>query len=470
VVNASVCNPGCNDAVWGAPFTPSVPGTKTTFNSDDNAAVIAFAGQVGVFWTNQTNGTDYFAVHADSSADTAWSGETALSGPGLADDHMNLKADSSGSVYAVVKTSREVSTDPLVLLLVRSPSGTWTSTTVGRKSDHHTRAIVDLDEVGQTIHVFATSPESGGVIYEKTSSMGSVAFPAGKGTPVMKNADGELNNATSTKQNVSPATGLVVLASGSQVYFHQYFPLGGGGGGTAPTAAFSASPTTGTAPLTVQFTDTSAGGPTSWEWDFQNDGSIDSTQQSPNFVYTSPGTYSVKLTVSNTSGSSSLTKAGYISVSPVGQTLTFTPTDDSFVRSNLPNELNGSLNNLRSFKSLAETDSYLKFTVTGLTGSVSAKLRLYVIDASPNAGTLYPVADTSWSEGTLTWANKPPASATPIGPAGPAKLGTWVEIDLGSTITADGTYSLALVGTYPDAAWFSSKEGANRPQLVLTQS
>jgi PKD repeat protein len=223
--------------------------------------------------------------------------------------------------------------------------------------------------------------------------------------------------------------------------------------------------------LTVQFTDTSTGGPTSWEWDFQNDGSIDSTQQSPNFVYTSPGTYSVKLTVSNTSGSSSLTKAGYISVSPVGQTLTFTPTDDSFVRSNLPNELNGSLNNLRSFKSLAETDSYLKFTVTGLTGSVvSAKLRLYVIDASPNAGTLYPVADTSWSEGTLTWANKPPASATPIGPAGPAKLGTWVEIDLGSTITGDGTYSLALVGTYPDAAWFSSKEGANRPQLVLTQS
>jgi PKD repeat protein len=471
VVNASVCNPGCNDAVWGAPFTPSVPGTKTTFNSDDNAAVIAFAGQVGVFWSNQTNGTDYFAVHADSSADTAWSGETALSGSHLADDHMNLKTDSSGRVYAVVKTGLDVSTEPLVLLLVRSPSGIWTSTTVGLKSDHHTRAIVELDEVGQTIHVFATSPESGGSIYEKTSPMGSIAFPAGKGTVVMKNADGELNNATSTKQNVSPATGLVVLSSGSQVYFHQYFPLGGGGGGTAPTASFSASPTSGTAPLTVQFTDTSTGGPTSWQWDFQNDGSTDSTQQNPTFVYASAGTYSVKLTVSNTSGSGSLTKAGYISVSPVGQTLTFTPTDDSFVRSNLPNELNGGLNNLRSFKNLAETHSYLKFTVTGLTGSVvSAKLRLYVVDASPNAGTLYPVADTTWSEGTLTWTNKPPASSTPIGPAGPAKLGTWVEIDLGSTITGDGTYSLALVGTYPDAAWFSSKEGANSPQLVLTQS
>ena len=470
VVNASVCNPGCNDAVWGTPFTPTVPGTKTTFNSDDISAVIAFAGKVGVFWSNQTNGTDYFAVHEDSSPDTSWSGEIALSGSGLADDHINMKSDASGRVYAVVKTSRDVSTDPLILLLVRSTSGTWTSTTVGLKADHHTRPIVELDEAGQTIHVFATSPESGGLIYEKTSPMGSTAFPAGKGTVVMKNADGELNNVTSTKQNVSPATGLVVVATGQHFYFHQYFTLGGGGGGTAPTAAFSASPTSGNAPLTVQFTDASTGGPTSWQWDFQDDGSIDSTQQNPSFVYTNPGTYSVKLNVSNTSGSGSLTKTGYISVSPAGVTLAFNPTDDSFVRSNLPDEQNGSLNNLRSFKSAAETDSYLKFTVTGLTGPLaSAKLRLFVVDASPNAGILYRVDDVTWSEQTITWTNKPPTSAT-IGPAGPAKLGTWVEIDLGSTITGDGTYSFALVGTYPDAAWFSSKEGANSPQLVLTQS
>jgi trimeric autotransporter adhesin len=469
VVNASVCTPGCNDAAWGTPFTPTVAGTKTTFASDDISAVIAFAGQIGVLWTNQTNGTDYFAVHADSSPDTTWSGETALSGTGLADDHVNLKTDSGGRVYAVVKTSREGSTDPLVVLLVRSTSGSWTSTTVGQKRDHHTRPIVALDEESQRIHVFATSPESGGSIYEKTSPMSSIAFAAGKGTLVMKNADGELNNPTSTKQNVSPETGLVVLATGSQVYFHQYFSLGGGGG-TAPTAAFSASPTSGTAPLSVQFTDTSSGGPMSWEWDFQNDGTTDSTQQNPSFVYTSPGTYSVKLTVSNTSGPDTMTKADYITVSAGGPTLTFVPTDDSFVRSNLPDEHNGSLVNLRSFKNLAETDSYLKFTVTGLTGTVtSAKLRLFVVDASPNAGTLYTVTDTTWTEGAITWNTRPPVAGV-IGPAGKATLGSWLVIDLGSTITGDGTYSLALLGASSDSAWFSSKEGSNSPQLVLTQS
>jgi PKD repeat protein len=473
VVNASVCNPVCNDAVWGTPFTPNVPGTKTTFDSDDNSGVIAFAGKVGVLWSNQTNGTDYFAIHGDSDSDTTWAGETALSGPDMADDHMNLKTDSSGRVYAVVKTSRGGSTDPLVMLLVRNTSGSWTSTTVGLKRDHHTRAIVELDEVDQIIHVFATSPESGGSIYEKTSPMGSISFPGGQGTVVVQDADGKLNNATSTKQNVSPATGLVVLASsGQRFYFHQYFSLGGsGGGGTSPAAAFSASPTSGAVPLGVQFTDMSSGGPTAWQWDFQDDGTVDSTQQNPSFVYANPGTYSVKLTVSNASGDDSVSKSGYITVTTAGPTLTFTPTDDAFVRSNHPDENNGSLDTLRSWKGSGQTDSFLKFTVSGVTGAVtSAKLRLYVVQQSSNAGTVFPVADTSWAEGTITWATTPTIGSTRIGQGGPASLGTWIEIDLGSAISGNGTVSLALVGASNTAAWLSSREGANPPQLVLTQS
>ena len=473
VVNASVCNPVCNDAVWGTPFTPNVPGTKTTFDSDDNSAVIAFAGKVGVLWSNQTNGTDYFAIHGDSDSDTTWAGETALSAPDMADDHMNLKTDSSGRVYAVVKTSRGGSTDPLVMLLVRNTSGSWTSTTVGLKRDHHTRAIVELDEVDQIIHVFATSPESGGSIYEKTSPMGSISFPGGQGTVVVQDADGKLNNSTSTKQNVSPATGLVVLASsGQRVYFHQYFSLGGsGGGGPSPTAAFSATPTSGAAPLGVQFTDTSSGGPTAWQWDFQNDGTVDSTQQNPSFVYANPGTYSVKLTVSNASGDDSVTKSSYITVTTAGPTLTFTPTDDAFVRSNHPDENNGSLDTLRSWKGSGQTNSFLKFSVSGVTGAVSsAKLRLYVVQQSPSAGNVFPVADTSWAEGTITWATSPTIGSTRIGQGGPASLGTWIEIDLGSAISGNGTVSLALVGASNTAAWLSSREGANPPQLVLTQS
>jgi PKD repeat protein len=74
----------------------------------------------------------------------------------------------------------------------------------------------------------------------------------------------------------------------------------------APTASFTASPGSGTAPLAVQFTDTSTGSPTSWSWDF-GDGSAPSTAQDPKHTFTTPGSYPVTLTVTNTSGHDEVT-------------------------------------------------------------------------------------------------------------------------------------------------------------------
>jgi PKD repeat protein len=79
-------------------------------------------------------------------------------------------------------------------------------------------------------------------------------------------------------------------------------------------AAFSATPTSGTAPLTVQFTDASIGNITGWSWDFNNDGVADSTVQSPGYTYSTAGTYSVNLTVTGPDGSDSEIKTGYITV------------------------------------------------------------------------------------------------------------------------------------------------------------
>ncbi|AKB30295.1 cell surface protein [Methanosarcina siciliae T4/M] len=83
---------------------------------------------------------------------------------------------------------------------------------------------------------------------------------------------------------------------------------------SSPVANFSADVTSGVGPLEVQFTDSSTGSPTSWEWDFNNDGNVDSTEQNPQFIYTGEGTYSVKLTVTNSEGSDSELKIDYISV------------------------------------------------------------------------------------------------------------------------------------------------------------
>jgi len=82
---------------------------------------------------------------------------------------------------------------------------------------------------------------------------------------------------------------------------------------SAPTASFTGSPTSGNAPLTVNFTDQSTGNPTSWSWDFGDGGT--STEQNPSHTYNDPGTYTVKLTVSNSCGSDTETKVDYITVS-----------------------------------------------------------------------------------------------------------------------------------------------------------
>ncbi|MEN6611015.1 MAG: PKD domain-containing protein [Methanoregulaceae archaeon] len=86
-------------------------------------------------------------------------------------------------------------------------------------------------------------------------------------------------------------------------------------GTLAPIVAFSAANVTGIPPLTVRFTDNSTGQEiTGWAWDFNNDGTIDSTEENPTCVYKMLGNYTVNLTVTNAYGSNTSTRAGLVTV------------------------------------------------------------------------------------------------------------------------------------------------------------
>lgn len=82
--------------------------------------------------------------------------------------------------------------------------------------------------------------------------------------------------------------------------------------GNPPVADFSAVPLEGTLPLTVSFTDTSANKPSAWNWDF-GDGGV-STETNPTHTFTQPGTYTVRLKVSNIFGSDTISRTSLISV------------------------------------------------------------------------------------------------------------------------------------------------------------
>ncbi|MDO9577476.1 MAG: PKD domain-containing protein [Candidatus Cloacimonadales bacterium] len=66
-----------------------------------------------------------------------------------------------------------------------------------------------------------------------------------------------------------------------------------------PEASFTLNTAYGVVPLAVSFTDASIENVVSWEWDFENDGVIDSNDQNPTWIYDDIGIYSVSLTVSD---------------------------------------------------------------------------------------------------------------------------------------------------------------------------
>jgi len=85
-----------------------------------------------------------------------------------------------------------------------------------------------------------------------------------------------------------------------------------------PSADFTGSATTGSSPLTVNFTNTSSGydTPLTYEWDFNGDGNVDSTEMNPSHIYAGIDTYTVALTVTDSDGSTnSLQRTEYIDVS-----------------------------------------------------------------------------------------------------------------------------------------------------------
>ncbi|MFL5803420.1 MAG: hypothetical protein ACJ8CR_16970, partial [Roseiflexaceae bacterium] len=244
------------DSVWSpaAAFNPPSAPSETanaTVDQDDISSLVAFDDKIGVLWskhstsvTTDNSAAFYFSYRNDSAADTptAWQTKNIYTGPNYSDDHVNIKSlQAAGKeIYAVVKTSitGNSTASPMIVLLGRRADGSWIPPAmISSAADGQTRPVLLIDPEQRELHVF-TSTEGGGNIYYKQSSMDSIAFPPGLGAKFIESGSGinSINNATSTKQTVSSATGIAILASDDSVkwYAHNYLPLGGSG----PRAVF----------------------------------------------------------------------------------------------------------------------------------------------------------------------------------------------------------------------------------------
>ena len=163
--------------------------------------------------------------------------------------------------------------------------------------------------------------------------------------------------------------------------------------------SFSGSPTDGYNPFYATFTDTSAGNPTSWSWDF-GDGST-SKLQNPVHRYESPGSYNVSLTATGPGWTATMTKNSYITVSTCNAAGSVMIADTNYYYSSIQNAFNMSGNGETL---LIQGTDFVESP--NLTQAISLRLSGgYSCDYSMNPGFTTILGTLTISESTVTIEN-----------------------------------------------------------------
>jgi len=184
-------------------------------------------------------------------------------------------------------------------------------------------------------------------------------------------------------------------------------------------------------------------------------------------------TYTYRVRARDSAGNNSgLSDAATVTTPPTFQTSTFTAQADARV------EEGNAFSNF-GVDDLAvdggtdpAVESYLAFDVSGVSGPVhTAKLRVYATSDTVDGPAVYTTTG-NWSEtGALgiTWFSRPSRGDTAISDAGAVAANGWVEFDVTSGVSGDGSYNFVLAGTSEDEVTFLSREQpAFAPQLVVT--
>ncbi len=267
---------------------------------------------------------DAGAIVKTTDGGTTWTMQTS----GITQRIRNISIIDANTAFI----STDYTTQHSGILKTTDGGSTWVDATPGNQYDTYGMYFVDANNGWATAlngNVFNTTDgganwsittlNGGSSIYSihfantqfgmGTGYQGHIAYTTDGGSTWTENT----TEATSTMEGafcINEHAAIVVGLDGTIIRYSD------GSEPALPVAAFSADVTSGDAPLTVTFTDASTGGPTSWSWDFNNDGAEDATTQNPSYEYTTAGTYTVTLVVTNGAGTDTLTKTDYITVNP----------------------------------------------------------------------------------------------------------------------------------------------------------
>jgi hypothetical protein len=114
--------------------------------------------------------------------------------------------------------------------------------------------------------------------------------------------------------------------------------------------------------------------------------------------------------------------------------------------------------------------SYLRFNVQGLSGAVNkATLRIFATSGSSTGWRAHGTSG-GWSEAGINYGNAPGLGSTG-GASGSFAAGSWTQTDVTGLVkellVGNGEVNLAMTGSGSTAIAFSSRSGANPPQLIV---
>jgi parallel beta-helix repeat protein len=150
---------------------------------------------------------------------------------------------------------------------------------------------------------------------------------------------------------------------------------------------------------------------------------------------------------------------------PAAAAATFTPVADSYVDASTPATNYGTQPYVRIDADPQRT-AYLRFDVQGVGGPSSAVLKFFVESASSTGIAVKAVADNTWSETSILPGTAPAPGAT-LGNTGAFPAGTWISVQFADAVTGNGPVSFALTTSSSTAIKVTSREGVNKPQLIV---
>ena len=148
-------------------------------------------------------------------------------------------------------------------------------------------------------------------------------------------------------------------------------------------------------------------------------------------------------------------------------TLSFYPTDDAYL------EGTTRFNDAYLKVEAGARASYLKFTVSGLSGTVQRAILQLQENGDPGDATLrvHRGSHNNWIETTLSDATAPAESGQIGISTGTIAINDSVSLDVTPWITGNGTYTaIVKLDAGGNDIWFGSEESARKPQLIVETS